>query len=229
MLADITVNGFADDHSLRKSFPASDLGKQNNMQRKLEHTLAVIMSWMNIMRLRLNTNKMEYITFGSKAQLWKIPKKAINNWQPYNTDVHWCKIPWRNTRQPAQLQQRLNNEDMESNVKLHTYKSNREIPHQTSMHNTNTIPQYHPPWIMVMHYYMAFQKSIKRLQMVQNICAKLVLQHSSTPVQHKHSWTFTGSQLSYTLQDTNNNIQGHTKQGAKVHHGPTQTRWAEEG
>ena len=29
-----------------------------------------------------------------------------------------------------------------------------------------------------MHYSMAFQKSIKRLQMVQNICAKLVLQHS---------------------------------------------------
>ena len=29
-----------------------------------------------------------------------------------------------------------------------------------------------------MHYYMAFQKSIKRLQMVQNICAKLVLQCS---------------------------------------------------
>ena len=31
---------------------------------------------------------------------------------------------------------------------------------------------------MVMHYYMAFQKSIKRLQTVQNICAKFVLQQS---------------------------------------------------
>ena len=29
-----------------------------------------------------------------------------------------------------------------------------------------------------MHYYMAFQKSLKRLQTVQNICAKLVLQCS---------------------------------------------------
>ena len=71
MLEDIIVNGFADNHSLRKSFPASDLKKQKGTQRKLEHTLAAIKSiksWMDTMRLRLNTNKMEYITFGSKAQ-----------------------------------------------------------------------------------------------------------------------------------------------------------------
>ena len=104
--------------------------------------------------------------------------KAIYNWQPYNTDVLSCKIPWRHTRQPAQLHQRHNNEDTESNVKLHTYKSNMEIPHQTSMHNTSTFPSVSPTWNMVMHYYMTFQKSIERLQMVQNICAKLVVQHS---------------------------------------------------
>ena len=84
--ADITINGFADDHSLRKSFQASDLGKQNSMQRKLEHTLAVIKSWMDTMRLRLNTNKTEYITFGSKAQLWKIPK------QPLTTGNHTIQM-----------------------------------------------------------------------------------------------------------------------------------------
>ena len=64
MLEDIIVNGFADDYSLRKSFPASDLKKQKSTQRKPEYTLAAIKSWMDTMRLRLNTNKMEYITFG---------------------------------------------------------------------------------------------------------------------------------------------------------------------
>ena len=78
MPADITISGFADDHSLRTSFPASDRGKQNSMQRKLEYTLAVIKSWMDTMRLRLNTNKMEYITFGSKAQCQKLPKQTQN-------------------------------------------------------------------------------------------------------------------------------------------------------
>ena len=72
MPEDIIVNVFADDHSLRKSFPASDLKKQKSTQRKLEHTLAVIKCWMDTMRLRLNTNKTEYITFGSKPQLQKI-------------------------------------------------------------------------------------------------------------------------------------------------------------
>ena len=77
MVEDITVNGFEDDHSLRKSFPASDLKKQKSKQRNLEHTLEVIKSWMDTRRLRLNTNKTEYITFGSKAQFQKISKTPL--------------------------------------------------------------------------------------------------------------------------------------------------------
>ena len=67
VLADIAINRFANDHSLRKSFPASDLGKQKSTQRKPDHNVAVIKSWMDMMRLRLNTDKTEYITFGSIA------------------------------------------------------------------------------------------------------------------------------------------------------------------
>ena len=77
MLEDIIVNRFADDHSLRKSFPASDLKKQKSTQRKLEHTLAMIKSWMDTMRLRLNTNEMEYIAFCPNAQLQKISKTTL--------------------------------------------------------------------------------------------------------------------------------------------------------
>ena len=86
------MSGFTDDHSLRKSFPASDLGQQNSMQRKLEHTLEVIKSWMDTMRLRLNTNKTEYITFGSKAQLQKIPKQpltTVNDTIQMSSDVKY--------------------------------------------------------------------------------------------------------------------------------------------
>ena len=84
--ANITISGFADNHSLRKSFPASDPGMKNSTQRKPEHTLAVIKSWMDTMRLRLNTDKMEYITFGSKTQLWKISK------QPLTTGNHTIQM-----------------------------------------------------------------------------------------------------------------------------------------
>ena len=77
VLQDIIVNGFTDNHSLRKPFPASDLKKQKCAQIKLEHTLAAIKFWMDTMRLKLNTSKMEYITFSSKAQLWKISKRPL--------------------------------------------------------------------------------------------------------------------------------------------------------
>ena len=92
MPEDITVNGLADDHSLRKSFPASDLKKQKSTQRELEHTLAVIKSWMDRIRLRLNTNKMEYITFGSKAQIQKISATSLttgNDKIQMNPDVKY--------------------------------------------------------------------------------------------------------------------------------------------
>ena len=92
MKKDIMISGFTDDHSLRMSSPASDLGKQNSMQRKLEHTLAVIKSWMDTMRLRLNTNKTEYITFGSKTQLQKIPKQPLttgNHTMQMSSDVKY--------------------------------------------------------------------------------------------------------------------------------------------
>ena len=45
----------------------------------------------------------------------------------------------------AQLQQRHNHEDTVSSVKFHMYKGNTEIPHQTGMHNTSTIPVYTMP------------------------------------------------------------------------------------
>ena len=84
--ADTTISGFADDHSLRKSFPASILRKQISMQREIEHTLAVIKFCMDTMRLRLNTDTTEYITFGSKVQLQKIPK------QPLTTGNHTIQM-----------------------------------------------------------------------------------------------------------------------------------------
>ena len=93
------------------------------------HTDAAIKSWMDTMRLRLNTNKTEYITFGSKAQLWKIsttPLTTGNDKIQMTSDVKYLR---GTLDKQAQLQQRHNHEDTESNVKFHMYKGNTEIPH----------------------------------------------------------------------------------------------------
>ena len=92
MLEDIIVNGFGDDNSIRKSFTASDLKKQKSTQRKLDYTLTAIKSQMDTIRLRLNTKKMEYMTFGTKAQLWKIstaPLTTVNDIIQMTPDIKY--------------------------------------------------------------------------------------------------------------------------------------------
>ena len=63
------MNGFVDDHSLRKSFPTSDTQKEMCTKEKLTNTFAMIKSWM---RLKLNADKTEYITFSYRIQLKKV-------------------------------------------------------------------------------------------------------------------------------------------------------------
>ena len=44
----------------------------------LENTLNYIKEWMDSMRLKLNSNKTEYIQFGSRQQIKKIDTSPIN-------------------------------------------------------------------------------------------------------------------------------------------------------
>ena len=76
---DIMINGFADDHLLRKSFNAYDTKEGKHTKEKLESTIATIKSWMDKMRLKLNAEKTEYMAFGSRTQL----KKNIQITTPY--------------------------------------------------------------------------------------------------------------------------------------------------
>ena len=45
----ISVNGFADDHSLQKTFKARDKQQETTTKQLLEHTSNGIKSWMDIM------------------------------------------------------------------------------------------------------------------------------------------------------------------------------------
>ena len=101
VLEDIIINEFANDHSLRKSFPASDRQKEKCTKEKLKATFAKTKSWMDQMRLKLNTNTTEYITFGSRGQQF-----TTNCWQWSHTTELWCQISSRNTGKQAQIQQK---------------------------------------------------------------------------------------------------------------------------
>ena len=78
----ITTNGFADDHSIRKKYKASNKNQEIRTGEELETTVPNIKNWMKTMSLKLNSDKTEYIEFRSRQQLQKstnTPQNANGN------------------------------------------------------------------------------------------------------------------------------------------------------
>ena len=69
--AGITINGFANDHSIRKPFIADSQDQESQSILLLMNMVANIASWMDTMHLKLNPEKTEFIMFGYRSQLVK--------------------------------------------------------------------------------------------------------------------------------------------------------------
>ena len=61
----MTLSGFADDHSIRGSFPARFPTAEKRTISTMEDTLTKIADWMTSMQLKLNSKKTKFILFGS--------------------------------------------------------------------------------------------------------------------------------------------------------------------
>ena len=62
----IDLNGFADDHSIRKEYNPLRQGSEVETNSLLSTTLGNITTWMGEMRLKMNPDKTEYIQFASR-------------------------------------------------------------------------------------------------------------------------------------------------------------------
>ena len=60
------LNGFADDHNVKKSFGAGNKVDEEAVISDLELCTTRINEWMNINRLKMNTDKTGFILFGSR-------------------------------------------------------------------------------------------------------------------------------------------------------------------
>ena len=83
---DVGLNGFADDHSLKRSFKADDRNAEQPIISALQDCLKNVKTWMDENRLKMNDGKMEFIMYGAKKQLAKckttsidINKTVVNN------------------------------------------------------------------------------------------------------------------------------------------------------
>ena len=65
----MTLSGFADDHSIRGSFPARFPTAEKRTISTMEDTLTKIADWMTSMQLKLNSKKTKFILFGLRQML----------------------------------------------------------------------------------------------------------------------------------------------------------------
>ena len=81
----IDLQGYADDHGIKRSFIPKPLQEKQTITL-LEEALVRIKTWMDLNRLKMNTakmefiviNRVEFIVFGSKQQLKKVEVASIN-------------------------------------------------------------------------------------------------------------------------------------------------------
>ena len=60
----MTLTAFAYDHSICNNFKAGDKEQEHKVKTDLEKTFTHLKQWMDMMCLKLNPDKMEYILFG---------------------------------------------------------------------------------------------------------------------------------------------------------------------
>ena len=62
----VDLNGFADDHNVKKSFEAGNKVEEKAVVSVLESCTTKTNEWMNVNRLKMNMDKTEFILFGSR-------------------------------------------------------------------------------------------------------------------------------------------------------------------
>ena len=74
----IDLSGYADDHSLQKSFKPALTGSEASTVLSLKKAVSDIGEWISQMRLKLNQNKTKFIMLGSKRKLPKAHTDSID-------------------------------------------------------------------------------------------------------------------------------------------------------
>ena len=70
--------GFGDDHILYDVFSADSRSEEMETTLNLEDTLLDVKGWMNLVKLKMNTEKTEFIILGHSKQLEKCVTQQIN-------------------------------------------------------------------------------------------------------------------------------------------------------
>ena len=74
---ELELNGFANDHSVRKSFDAKSRMDEYTMITTIERSMLKIKMWMDAVRLKMNESKTEFMLLGSRQHLKKCTMNSL--------------------------------------------------------------------------------------------------------------------------------------------------------
>ena len=77
-ISELNLNGFADDHSLNTNFNPNEEGLELNTKHRMESKMCDINTWMNGNRFKMNSSKTKFIYFASRQQLTKTMCNCID-------------------------------------------------------------------------------------------------------------------------------------------------------
>lgn len=171
------VIGYADDHGIYKSFPPNPDSEKETLTI-LEQCLNSVHVWMCQNKLKLNPSKTEFIMFGGKSQLKKCSIDIISVSDACVKKSHSIKYLGVHLDESLTLKQQIN---AKSRAALFNLSRIRTIRKYLDVENTQTLVSClvlsHIDYASTLYYGLP-SCDINKLQRVQNMAAKLVLNRS---------------------------------------------------
>ena len=190
--SDVGIKGFADDHSLQKSFKANNRQQELSTINTLESAFLSTKQWMDEMRLKLNPDKTEFILFGNQVQLDKTVTKEFKACEDIISCSNNAKVLGTVFDKNMKMVSHVN---LKCKTALFNYRKIREIRQYLNRDSCETLVlslvishlDYNNSVLIGISDYL-----LKRFQRIQNMCAKLVLNRkkydSSTEALKELHW-----------------------------------------
>ena len=201
--SDIQLHGYADDHITKCSFKSNDQKEEKNAIINLENCANNIKKWMDGNRLRMNTTKTDFIMFGNLTQLAKCTTSnlCVNGDNVKGSE----KVKYLGTWLDKQLNLKCH---ITTKCRTAMYNIHRikQIRHMLTVEATHKIVlglvMSHIDYCNGIMYGLP-ETSIKKLQCVQNIAAKLILKQgkydSATEARKTLHWLPIRARIEYKI------------------------------
>jgi hypothetical protein len=168
----ISVHGFADDHTANRRFKPSE---EATAIQELSDFAVDINDWMNGNKLKMNSTKTEFIEFGSRQQIDKCDANDINICGKIIEKQHCIRYLGAFLDESLSFKEHIKRKCQTAMLSYFKIKSIRQY---LSSDATETLVLSlvisHLDYCNVILYGIS-QSELSKLQRIQNMCAKLVL------------------------------------------------------